>query len=112
MLAFLASGKLSSFLNPPGFIVVISTPPKLNIATEKWWLEDKPFLLERPVFRGELLNFRGVIRFPTFCSLGAGRVELEPRRQTQVTAPLPSEPVANLVGQGSGESPVGKCRVG
>ena len=39
-------------------------------------------------------------------------MELEPHRQTQVTAPLPSEPVANLVGQGSGESPVGKCRGG
>ena len=29
--------------------------PKTNITPEKWWLGDDPFLLERPVFRCELL---------------------------------------------------------
>ncbi len=36
------------------------TPPKFNIAPEKWWLEDDPFLLGWLIFRGELLNFQGV----------------------------------------------------
>ena len=34
--------------------------PKFNIAPEKWWLEDNPFLLgAKKLFRGELLNFGG-----------------------------------------------------
>ena len=34
-------------------------PPKFNIAPEKWWLEDDPFLLGFGNFSGEnsLLNF-------------------------------------------------------
>ena len=38
-------------------------PPKFNIAPEKWWLEDDPFLLERPIFRG-YVKFAGCIRIP------------------------------------------------
>ena len=30
----------------------MGTPPKFNIAPEKWWLEDDPFLLGREPFRG------------------------------------------------------------
>ena len=36
------------------------TPPKFDIAPEKWWLEDDPFLLKRPVFRG-YVEFLGCI---------------------------------------------------
>ena len=32
-------------------------------APAKWWLEDDPFLLGREPFRGELLNFGGVLRY-------------------------------------------------
>ena len=39
------------------------TPPKFNMAPEKWWLEDDPFLLGRYIFRGELLNFQGIILY-------------------------------------------------
>ncbi len=38
----------------------IGTPLKFNIAPEIWCLEDKPFLLGRSIFRGELSNFAGV----------------------------------------------------
>ena len=36
-----------------------TTPPKFIIAPEKWWWKMR-FLLRLPIFRGELLNFRGV----------------------------------------------------
>ena len=39
--------------------VIESYTTKVNIAPEKWWLEDDPFLLGRELFRGELLNFGG-----------------------------------------------------
>ena len=41
-------------------IITIYTTQKFNIATEKWWLEDDPFLLCFGHFSGEnsLLNFR------------------------------------------------------
>ena len=31
------------------------THTKLDISPENWWLEDDPFLLERPIFRGYVL---------------------------------------------------------
>ena len=36
----------------------------INIAPEKWWLEDDPasFWVKRPIFRGELLNFGRVTK--------------------------------------------------
>ena len=37
-----------------------SAPPRFNIATEKWWLKDDPFLLGWQIFKCELLNFQGV----------------------------------------------------
>ncbi len=40
----------------------VSTPPKFNIGPEKWWLEDKPFLLGRPIFRG-YVKFPGCISY-------------------------------------------------
>ena len=36
------------------------TLPKLNIAPEKWWLEDDPLLLGWYIFRAKQLNFHGV----------------------------------------------------
>ena len=44
------------------------TPPKFNIAPEKWWLEDDPFLLGFGNFSGanSLLNFGRVIQ----CNVG------------------------------------------
>ncbi len=30
------------------------TPLKLNIAPQEWWLEGKPFLLGRKLFRGDI----------------------------------------------------------
>ena len=36
------------------------TPPKFNIAPENCWLEDEFPFGSKPIFRGELLNFRGV----------------------------------------------------
>ena len=37
----------------------MATPPKFNIAPEKWWLEDEfPFGIA--YFLGAMLNFRGV----------------------------------------------------
>ena len=37
-------------------------PPEVYHSPWKWWLEDDPFLLGRPIFRGELLNF-GRVQF-------------------------------------------------
>ena len=42
------------------FTFPVITPPKFNIAPERWWLEDYPFLLGLLLFRGYCLNFRGV----------------------------------------------------
>ena len=39
------------------------TPPKFNIAPEKGWLEDDPFLLGWPIFRGELFVFGSLLKF-------------------------------------------------
>ena len=49
---------------PPSTVVVATyTPPPPRSLTakapEKRWLEDKPFLLGRFIFGGELLNFGG-----------------------------------------------------
>jgi len=35
---------------------------KFNIAPEKWWLEDDPFLLGHGNFSRAMLNFRGVMK--------------------------------------------------
>ena len=48
---------------------ILLHPPKFNIAPEKWWLEDNPLLLGCYIFRGELLNFHGVVRY-LFLQLG------------------------------------------
>jgi len=40
------------------FYIIIITPPKFNIAPEKWWLEDY-FPFGKAFFRA-MLNFRGV----------------------------------------------------
>ena len=37
------------------------TPPKFNIAPERWWLEDN-FLIGKANFLGAMLNFRGALR--------------------------------------------------
>ncbi len=45
------------------------TPPKFNIAPEKWWLEDKPFLLGFGNFSGAMLNFERVTLWELFDDL-------------------------------------------
>ena len=41
---------------------ISSTPWKFNSLTyEKWWLEDYFLIGSREIFRGELLNFAGVL---------------------------------------------------
>ena len=50
------------------------TPPKFNIAPENWWLEDDPFLLGLPIFRGKMLNFRRVVSFNVSSSTHLGIV--------------------------------------
>ena len=40
---------------------ISSTPSKFNIPPEKWWLEDYFPIESREIFRGELLNFAGVL---------------------------------------------------
>ena len=40
---------------------ISSTPSKFNIPPEKWWLEDYFPIGSQEIFRGELLNFAGVL---------------------------------------------------
>ena len=42
---------------------ILYTPPKLNIAPEKWCWEDKPFLFRPGLFSGAILNFRSVCQY-------------------------------------------------
>ena len=47
-----------------GLWSILTTPPKFNIAPEKWWLEGDPFLLGPGNFSGaKMLNFGRVIFF-------------------------------------------------
>ena len=46
--------------NPARIHRLLGCPHLTNLAPEKWWLGDDPFLLEKPIFRGELLVSRRV----------------------------------------------------
>ena len=61
------SSEMMNFINGAGYYYCkLHPPPKLNSSPLKqWWLEGDPFLLglERPIFRGELLDISGVYLF-------------------------------------------------
>ena len=50
--------KIQKYLKPPPTVNFGegSTPPKFNseFTSEKWWLEDDPYLLGRELFRGDV----------------------------------------------------------
>ena len=62
--------KIQKYLKPPPTVNFGegSTPPKFNseFTSEKWWLEDDPYLLGRELFRGYVKLRGGIL---CFCKL-------------------------------------------